>query len=77
MFKLIEHIMQQILLIMLPKRNSSHIRLQQMPVVEHIILPSFEVFVQHSLPLPLLISQDPPHLMENLGHKHLLSSFNL
>jgi len=30
--------------------------LQQMPVVEHMILPAFQIFVEHSLPLSLLIS---------------------
>ena len=66
MLERIKDIMQQILLIMLSKCNSCHIRLQQMPVVKDLILPAFQIFVQHSMSLSLLISEDPPHLLEDL-----------
>ena len=73
----IEHIHQQISCILVSEWNSSHIGLQQMSVVEHMVLPSFQVFVQHSLSFPFVISKGPSHLIENLRQKHFFCVFDL
>ena len=70
-------VMHKVLLIMFSKLNRCNILMQQVPVEPDLVPPCFDVLVEHPLSLLLRVSQNAPHLLEDLGEIHLLSCFHL
>ena len=73
----VEDVGHEISSIMISELDGRHVRLKQMSVVENIVLPAFQVFVQRSLPSSFFIAECPPHLVEDLRQKHFMGVFYL